>query len=503
MRATYLKRVFLFIAFLTVIISPSWAQSPTLVADINPGTTGAEPKSFTVFNNKLYFRASTPASGHELWQYDGINPPTMVADLYPGPDNGVLYYSEEPGMAVFNNKLYFSGRTPATGYELYSYDGVNPPALAFELAPGTGDGSAIPFGVFDNKLICTGLTPRGKHELYLYDGVNPPVLHEDRLASIPSFPNSFAIYNGKLYYSSRDVITGYELTVYDPVLNTVSLVGEVQPGSGSSWPGNLTVVGGKLYFSADGNYGTELYSYDGTTINRLTDIATGSFSGLMQSPNVCLMAYNNKVYLSGSTDGRNYQLYDYDPATNTTNLFSTINPAGNSATFFIAVHDGKLYFKAASSNSGNELYSTDGTTTALVAEIYPGPSNGFFGRSSVSWNGALYFCGGNATVGYELYKLQTSTAGVQSVRFDGTIIVSPNPTQSTAQLELELKNARSVQVSLTDLTGRKVYQSKPLDCISGKTVLSLPMQDLSPGTYLYNLSDTEEGLLQSGQVIKQ
>ena len=42
------------------------------------------PNDFIVFNNELYFEANDGTNGNELWKYDGVNAPSMIADIYPG-----------------------------------------------------------------------------------------------------------------------------------------------------------------------------------------------------------------------------------------------------------------------------------------------------------------------------------------------------------------------------------------------------------------------------------
>ena len=42
------------------------------------------PSHLTVFNNELYFGADDGTNGYELWKYDGVNAPSMVADINLG-----------------------------------------------------------------------------------------------------------------------------------------------------------------------------------------------------------------------------------------------------------------------------------------------------------------------------------------------------------------------------------------------------------------------------------
>ncbi len=62
------------------------------------------------------------------------------------------------------------------------------------------------------------------------------------------------------------------------------MVLDINVGTGSSSPSNLTVSGGKLYFSASdgttaGLHGQELWATDGTTTAMVKDINPGTASG--------------------------------------------------------------------------------------------------------------------------------------------------------------------------------------------------------------------------------
>src|SRR5204862_4766957 len=57
-----------------------------LVADINPGTGGSLPQNLTAFGSGILFRASDGVTGSELWRSDGTAAGTaLVKDINPGP----------------------------------------------------------------------------------------------------------------------------------------------------------------------------------------------------------------------------------------------------------------------------------------------------------------------------------------------------------------------------------------------------------------------------------
>jgi len=91
-------------------------NAPSMVADINSGSSNSNPGGLTVFNNELYFQADDVTNGYELWKYDGVNAPSMVADIYSGSTNSYPSY-----LTVFNNELYFSATDSTYGNELWKY----------------------------------------------------------------------------------------------------------------------------------------------------------------------------------------------------------------------------------------------------------------------------------------------------------------------------------------------------------------------------------------------
>ena len=77
----------------------SISEPPTELMDLNCGSmmelilqvwllisileVHSYPHELTVFNNELYFIASEGINGYELWKCDGVNAPSMVADITP------------------------------------------------------------------------------------------------------------------------------------------------------------------------------------------------------------------------------------------------------------------------------------------------------------------------------------------------------------------------------------------------------------------------------------
>jgi ELWxxDGT repeat protein len=87
-----------------------------LVEDLIPGSTGSSPLYLTVFNDKLYFQATTDEFGTELWEYDAATETLQIyADIWGGG------FSSDPSyLTVFNDKLYFAANNGDKGSEIWS-----------------------------------------------------------------------------------------------------------------------------------------------------------------------------------------------------------------------------------------------------------------------------------------------------------------------------------------------------------------------------------------------
>ena len=93
-----------------------------LALDLNLIPTNSDPAGFVEVNNVLYFSASTPESGRELWRSDGTAAGTwMVKDIYSGTTG-----SDPTDLVNANGKLLFSAVNPNTGFtDLFRSDGTN------------------------------------------------------------------------------------------------------------------------------------------------------------------------------------------------------------------------------------------------------------------------------------------------------------------------------------------------------------------------------------------
>ena len=90
-----------------------------LVADVLPGPSGSYADDLIAIGNTLFFSATTPESGHELWRYDGRKA-SQVADVAPGPEG-----SNAQLLLAHEGFLYFRANDGTSGSELWRSDGTS------------------------------------------------------------------------------------------------------------------------------------------------------------------------------------------------------------------------------------------------------------------------------------------------------------------------------------------------------------------------------------------
>ncbi|MEO6832501.1 MAG: T9SS type A sorting domain-containing protein [Chitinophagaceae bacterium] len=285
--------------------------------------------------------------------------------------------------------------------------------------------------------------------------------------------------------------------------------------------GPATIAGGKMYFTAyNPANGRELWSYDGDTAVRLTDIAPGAASGLGNSFASGPTLYNDSLYFPGGTDGINYQLYAYNLVTSVTSLVNnvhvgdTLGKGNNILSSELTVYNKELFFTAYEPATGCELWHYDGTKTSLYADICAGTDSGFVTRENYSYgqritptfteyNGHLYFRARDKAHGTELWRIGDLPSGVQAINWSGSAVFRPNPANSFAAIDLNLTQAQDIAISLSDMTGRVVQRKAVTSYSAGKHTIKLDLNQLSAGQYLYRVLDAGGTQLSTGTFVKE
>ncbi len=508
-----MKKKTLLFSFMGVVLLQHIGNAQIdLVYDLDP-TGNSVPATLTEFQDKLYFSASTPANGRELYSYDGEHPPVLVTDFNPGSDDGIFPVGN---YAVIGSTMYLTADNGTTGMELYKFDGTDITLVA-DIATGSGSSQPTDFTVYNGILYFSAETSSYGRELYKYTpATNSLIRISDIITGSDNsvFPlyftakDSYGIIDNKLMFKSVDPSGGNTISVYDIATNSITFLGlsPFNPTDLFFFPGkSFPVYNGEIYFVAletiSGSTELYLFKYNGEEVVRLTEVISATeWEVVVQIIGV----YDNKIYVAGgnSETGDDAELFVYDPATESLELVYNINPSSYSSPCNGIVYNGLLHFTADDGTNGVELWATDGTTTELVMDLNPDMSYSPVMFLTV-FKGKLYMTAGNAENGYELFVLETDDpSGIRNINFDGTVKLYPNPSDEYVNLSIDASKAEQVKFRIYDINGRLLL-SEALQLNGGEQTFRFDTEHLSSGSYFYQISNSDGATYQSGKLIKQ
>lgn len=272
------------------------------VRDIFRGSLGANPANMVVDDNQqLWFVADDGVSGRQVWTSDGTENGTRRVTSFPKS----LFGDNEPVpllLEVQGGQVFFQADSNS-GVELWVSDGSRSGTRQLaDLNPGIA--SSFPTGVTASShgaLFFAAAGPTG-NELWQTDGTAEGTsLVRDIFAGTTtngSQPNDLTVVGDKLYFTADDGIHGPELWSFDGISST--LVADIAIGSSGSAPEQLTAVGDVLYFVADdGPRGRELWKADEFGARIVDDVAEGPGS----SNPAQLTELNGRLYFIANVTG--------------------------------------------------------------------------------------------------------------------------------------------------------------------------------------------------------
>ena len=275
---------------------------------------------------------------------------------------------------------------------------------------------------------------------------------------------------GRRHSFTRIIFTTY-LMVKDCVVSQSTVVMNkslLRTGESPRLEKLLQVADGKLYFAAwDAAHGIELWVYDPSadteiSVQLVKDFNLGSPSSTIHDPT----EYQDKLYFGATFQGYQDQvgilpmgreLWSTDGSS--TAMLKDINPWGEDglAYFFQPqVYANRLFFAANDGEHGGELWVTDGYPgvkyyldapmnggTFMVQDLQNG-ANGSTPIDLTVYNGTLYFSANDGVHGRELYKFQIpKTLPTEKTTQPSPMKVYPNPTRGA--FFVEWKKEMSIQ----------------------------------------------------------
>lgn len=475
--------------------------------DINtPGVyKSSNPANLFGYGNSLYFMATDSTHGAELWSMDANSTfPTRLTDIMPGTKNSLMYGLNTIG--VLNSIIYYTANDSSHGAELWFYYPGGGTGMIKDIRDGVLGSFPNYLLPYDNRLYFAATDAHG-NELWMHEPASGKTerLTDINIDSLSSYIREPIAFNGKIYFQAMTQASGPELYVYNPTDGSTQMVADIRPGNIGSNPLKFHVMGNKLYFIAnDATTGYELYAYDGNSAPlRLTDLGSGPSPGIYQTAN--MEDLNGILYFCGYDSlGNGFQLFKYDPASNSTSLVHTINPSTSAYVNHITHYGNSIFFSANDATHGPELWKYDGVNTpSIVIDLYPG-STGSFINAITNCGLHLYFAARNVTYGLELFRYSNFPAGVENISRLSGAFVYPNPAKDIAHLEIDLKQNETLEILLTDMQGRTVYRSNKVLYSAAKHIIDIPVQNQPAGNYMYSLYSSINGsLVASGKLVKE
>lgn len=385
------------------------------VLDINEGSATSNPGHLTVFGDELVFQATDGTSGPEFWAYDGAT--LTLHELIDGTTG-----SEPEYMVAYGSEVVFFATEGSTyGQELYGYDGADI-YLIRDIRPGSVGslGSTFPyFELHSGSLFFVASDGTG-NELWEYDGTN--VTKIDINPSGGSTPRYLTSFNSRLYFTASTATYGYEFYEFDG--ENVALIEDIRPGSGSSVPGatNRTkypIVGNNLYFEADdGTNGKDLYKFDGSTVT-LIDVNSNSEdltgNAFVEYP----VAFEDKLFFSGYSGSEvGSELLEYDGSQLI--IHDVHSGEGDSYIRWLTIYNDELYFTAKDGDgtTGWHLWKYDGINISPVSE--DGKTESSDPYYLVSAGNKVYFSASDGIHGYELWSTDGTTTEMVADQYSGS-----------------------------------------------------------------------------------
>ncbi len=443
-----------------------------MLANVNLKEMSSFSRDFVSFGNEVYFRTfyfkrknGSPYLkdyNWELWKTDGTQSGTGKVGSMP-------FHMD---LTNVGNSLILDG------IDLYVSDGSGVTEL-MDICP------TFPADWYSS---CMSDPYAGWPRVYRTDAIRKPV-----------------VVNGVYFQTLFNAGSGGELWRSDGTPAGTWQCTDINPGSGSSYPSFLIPMGSWLYFAAySPDNGTELWRYplNGTSFSqaeRVCDIVPGAGS----SEPMWLTVMDGKLYFSAyrETEGRELWMSDGIPNGSTV-LVLDINPGPESSdpqytsveydgggdgdrkfnrTF--ATIGGRMYFAATEPTHGYELWSSDGTPagTVLAADINAG-SGSSNPRGCTVLNGQLLVHAYEPAVGWEWWVYSTGA------NLPPVAVATASPTSGAAPLTVRFDGSGSYDPE----DGSNITYAWDFgDGVGSSTQMNPSYTYTSPATYVATLTVTD------------
>lgn len=330
-----------------------------MVRDINttPAAGLAGPGGFTAGNGRIYFAATTPESGRELFSFDGATNVRLEADVVAGTGSA----NPRAGLIFAGTRtVYFVADVAGGSMGLYALDSVTHVVTSITSSPSWAGADRDIARVVGDRLLFVSWADR---KLWTSDGTVAGTVPLDTVlgAQRTVLGASLAVDQGKLYFLA-DGPDGTTLWSSDGRPEGTHLVRVLDPALHAEAACTIAYDGGYWAFVVDsGARSLWRYSFAGAELVRLSDVAGGTLD--------CRVAgMGSDIYFVLSPTGFPHPetLWRSTPTPGGVSLVAALsNDPGANAVEDIAAYGANLVFRS------DVLWRSDGTTAGTRVVMTP------------------------------------------------------------------------------------------------------------------------------------
>ena len=238
-------------------------------------------KSMIATGSSLYVGTVNDVTGCEIWSYDGSSWVQVNKDGFGDPDN-----QEACSMAVFKLRLYVGTSSYQNLGKVLCFDGPGKADWTQVNNAGFGNPKCIAaysMAIFGSQLYVGTNCSNDPCQVWRYDGpgkANWKLMNQNGFGNpLTTEIDSMAVFAGRFYAATYNrTMHGAEVWRYDgPGKSNWKQVNSNGFGdSDNSSPGDMLVVGSKLYVSTWNHLGGEVWAYNGRSCSQVNTNGFGN-----------------------------------------------------------------------------------------------------------------------------------------------------------------------------------------------------------------------------------
>ena len=288
--------------------SDATMANSSLILDINPGNASGVGTDYIKAFGQIFFQGNSGNTGFELWKTDGTTANTvLVKDINTATVSSTTTATQASSpkrFATLGNSIYFNA-VGANGSELWKSDGTAAGTIEVaDINPGAVGGNPDQIAAVNGAVYYFASDNGTNYDLYKFDGITNTKLFDFNALSATVVTNF--VVSGTLVYFAADsnADAKRELWQTDGTAVGTVAVAPLSPLSLNATAVNfVTVVGNKIFFSAEFSDGVELFVYSVPLLSS-TSFGSNTFN-IYPNPTTGTINVENEKNLPLS-----YKLYD-------------------------------------------------------------------------------------------------------------------------------------------------------------------------------------------------